>query len=742
MPSRLCLFLFLGLTAFAADEMATSAKLIADHETIAKGEAFQIGLALTMNDHWHTYWENPGSSGLPTTLEIEPVEGLEVGNLQFPLPKRFQDDIGMVTYGYDDRALLIAKAKYSGNAKTLTIKAKASWLECKEICVPGDAELTLTVAVGEAKPAHDDAFQKANAAIPIVYGEEAPFTYQSSFQFKGDAWHGQVLISPREGIDLPIQPNAVKYFPLAIGQMDADLAEYQVSKDGNGYKLDLRYEAYVETPGADTAIAGVVQVPTTNGNHIARLPLYPTAPTANAIETNAPEKAKEGSLDYGLWIILLFGFLGGIILNLMPCVLPVLSLKIFGIIKDAEMTPRLRIQHAWIVTLGISISFLVFSLFFIFSKAAGQQLGIGFQFQDPLFVIFMSALIFVMALSFLGVFHLEPPATNNLYELTQRHGWQGAFFQGALMTVLSTPCTAPLLGTAYGWALSQSPWIILLTFQVIALGLAFPYLLLCHSPKLMGLLPKPGNWMNHFKIGLGFILMATLIWLFSILWELTGPSGLIGTMALLLGLAVACYIFGQTFFSESRRKGLVWVVLVSAVTVYFSMFRLFDIQQPFLAKEKAQEYLRLAFLSEATHGGDVITALENRKTTPEEIAWIPYSKDNLAHFRNKGRIVFMDFTAAWCATCKANEKIFIDTRTIRTAFAEKDVITIKVDYTDRSDEITAMLGSFDRAGVPLYLFYPGNNDAIVLPEAINKTMLLDALDEAIQVNTQKTQLME
>jgi len=742
MLSRFSLFFLLGLTLFASDEMATSAKLIADHESIAKGTPFQIGLAMTMDDHWHTYWENPGSSGLPTTLDIEPVEGLEVGKLKFPLPKRFEDEIGMVTYGYDDRVLLVADAVYQGPEKTLTIKAKANWLECKEICVPGDATLSMTLQVGTAKPSNGEAFKSANASIPKIYGGQAPFTYESSFKFKGESWEGTIRISPRPGQSLPILPEKIKYFPLGIGQMDADLAEYKVQKDGQGYRLDLRYDAYIEAPTADTTISGVIQLPTNNGNYIARLPLYPSKTVTEPAETTAPDNNKEGGLDYGLWIILLFGFIGGVILNLMPCVLPVLSLKVFSIIKDAEMTSKMRIQHAWIVTLGICVSFLVFSLFFIFSKAAGQQLGIGFQFQDPLFVIFMSALIFVMALSFLGVFHLEPPASNNLYELTQRHGWQGAFFQGALMTVLSTPCTAPLLGTAYAWALSQSSLIILLTFQVIALGLAFPYLALCHSPKLMSLLPKPGNWMVHFKIGLGFLLMATLIWLFTILWELTGPSGMIGTMALLLGLAVACYIFGQTFFSESRRKGLVWAGLITIATVYFSMFRLFDIQQPFLAKQKEQDYLRLTFLSEASNGEDVLTALENRQTTAEEIAWIPYTKDNLAHFRNKGRIVFLDFTAAWCATCKANEKIFIDTKTVRTAFADKDVVTIKVDYTDRSDEITALLSDFDRAGVPLYLFYPGNNEAIVLPEAINKTMLLDALDEAIQINTQKTHLTE
>ena len=735
----LILMLFLSSPLFA-DDLATSTKLIANRETIAKGESFLIGLEMIMDDHWHTYWENPGSSGLPTTIEFEPVAGLELGTLQFPLPKRFEDEYNMVTFGYDEKVLLILEAVYRGDASEITLKGKANWLECKQVCIPGEAEVSLALKVGTQKAANQALFQTFSSKIPTSYSDQSPFTYTSQFAFKGEKWHGTVTLTPKEGHTFSSEPDDVTFLPLAVGELEAELTGYKVAKKGQGYTLDLEYSSYVDAVSPETLINGIVQLATSTGSHIVRIPLYPIGGGSTNQATTAPTEGKKSGLDYGIWMILLFGFLGGIILNLMPCVLPVLSLKVFNIIQDANMSPGKRIQHAWIVTAGIAVSFLVLSLFFIFSQAAGEKLGIGFQFQNPLFVISISALIFVMALSFFGVFHLEPPASNDLYALTQRHGWQGAFFQGALMTILSTPCTAPLLGTAYAWALAQTPFIIFLTFQVIAFGLAFPYLVLCHSPKLMRLLPKPGNWMNHFKIGLGFLLMATLIWLFSILWELTGSSGLIGTMALMLGLACAAYIFGQTFFSEKRMKGLIWTALVTLAAVYISMFRLYDIQHPFDAKKKHDNYLRLAFLSEA--GGEasqnVFSALEQQKTTSEEIAWVPYSKNNVEYFRNQGRIVFLDFTAAWCATCKTNEKIFIDTKSIRTVFADKDVVTIKVDYTDKSDEITTLLNDFDRAGVPLYLFYPGTLDAIVLPEVINKSMLLNAVDEAEQLLSQKT----
>lgn len=741
MIRSLMLIFFLSTSIFAED-LATTAKLLANRETIAKGQPFLLGLELTMDDHWHTYWENPGSSGLPTTLEFEPIEGLKLGELQFPLPKKFEDDYNMVTFGYDDQVLLLLEATYTGNAKTLELKGKANWLECKEICVPGEASVSLRLAVGTAKPTNEAIFKKYASHIPTDYDANSPFTYTSQFSLEGETWTGSVKLKPKQGQSFATPANEVVFFPLGVGEMEAELSSYKVSKQGEDYQLDLAYSAFVDAPTDATRLSGILKFATNSGAQIVRVPFYPSN---NKVTTQTPAgstESKEGGLDYGLWMILLFGFIGGIILNLMPCVLPVLSLKVFNIIQDANMSPGKRIQHAWIVTAGIAVSFLVLSLFFIFSQAAGEKLGIGFQFQNPLFVISISALIFVMALSFFGVFHMEPPASNNLYELTQKHGWQGAFFQGALMTVLSTPCTAPLLGTAYAWALAQTPFIILITFQFIAFGLAFPYLVLCHSPKLMALLPKPGNWMNHFKIALGFLLMATLIWLFSILWELTGSTGLMGTMALMLGLSVAAYIFGQTFFSAKRLKGLLWTGLVTIATVYISMFRLYDIQNPFEAKEKHDNYLRLAFLSEAGNetNQSLFSTLEQQQTTADEIAWIPYSKENVAYFRNQGRIVFLDFTAAWCATCKTNEKVIIDTKSIRTLFAEKEVVTIKVDYTDKDDDITQLLNDYNRAGVPLYLFFPGDQNAIVLPEVINKTMLVDAVTEAELALSQKTSL--
>ncbi len=501
-------------------------------------------------------------------------------------------------------------------------------------------------------------------------------------------------------------------------------------EDGN-YIFDLYYEAFEENLPQDFALGGVLKLTTQSGVYAARLPLYPEPVSSGSAEggSAAPAASKGGGL---FWLMLLFAFLGGMILNLMPCVLPVLSLKVFSLIKDAGESARRRVQLAWVYTLGILTSFLALSLFFVAAKAAGGELGVGFQFQSPGFVVGISALIFVMALSFFGVFHFGSPNSQKLNELSMKSGYQGAFFNGILMTLLSTPCSAPFLGAAYGWALTQSNTVILLAFQVVAFGLAAPYLLLCYAPRLLKLLPKPGNWMNHFKVIMGFLLMATVVWLFSILTELTGRAGSVGLLTLLVGLGLAAWIYGQSAQLAAKGKGIVLTVAAAALACYLGLFKLWDIREPFADKLAVLENQRLEILSsqDAKGASNIIEELEAKVNSAEKTAWLPYSPTNLAHFRKQGRMVFLDFTAAWCLTCKANEKLVLDTKKIRTLFANEGIVAMKADYTHKDDHLTQILKSYQRASVPMYLVYPGQEDAILLPEVITKAIVIDAVEKA------------
>ncbi len=739
-----CFLLLASLPLSASTHV--DAKLLVDCAEVAVDQPFQLGVQLNMRDHWHTYWESPGFAGLPTKLILEPVDGLTVSALQFPIPKRFVDEAGYVTYGYDDETLLIASARYTGNAREITLKGLVKWLECKESCIPGEQKVSLKLKIGEAKAVASPLFEKYVPRVPRP--PTGDFGYAVDWTFGEETWQARVTFDAATTQALGATPDKIAFFPLFTDEVQHN--EIKAKQDGDRLVVDLDFGSFDAKPGAPQ-LSGVFDFGAAAAP--VRLQLYPEAQvsTGTAISaestgtTAADTTAPAGdALDHSFWSILLFAFLGGIILNLMPCVLPVLSLKVFAVVKEAGENHWHRIKLGWVYTFGIMICFLVFSLFFVVAKSAGNEIGVGFQFQNPLFVIGMTALIFVFSLSFLGVYEISAPDAGALYGLSNQKGATGAFFQGALMTLLSTPCTAPMLGTAYAWALTQNAFIIIVVFQVIAFGLAFPYLALCYMPGLVKLLPKPGPWMLTFKVLLGFLMMSTAVWLFSVLMDLTGPDGVIGTMALLVGLGYAAWIFGQTWFTERRRGGLVAAALVTAGAVYLGMFSLFDIRYPKEGETRRLEELRLQIKAElqaeqAESGGAeaYFQEIEQRFSSPRELAWIPYSETGLAHLRQTNRIVFVDFTAAWCLTCKANEKLVIDRAEVRQVIAEQQIYTVKVDYTNKDDHITQMLTSFNRAGVPLYVVYPGQGDPIVLPETLTQKMLLDAFEDArVQVTQQ------
>jgi thiol:disulfide interchange protein DsbD len=725
-------FLLTGLTllfvnASLVAQSHVDAQLISSHKRIEVGKPFKLGIHLKMSDHWHTYWENPGSSGLPTVVKWEKPEGLTIGPIEYSMGKKFVDDAGYVTYGYDDEALLIASAVLEKELPELNLKGKVSWLECSGMCIPGDAVVSLKIGVGAMVESKENAlFDKYEKLIPVSFNEDAPFGYQTSYDFKEDQWKGVLTIFPAKGHQIEL----INFTPGRDEHSEMKTAQLQ------GSVFKLTYEPFTEINKSELKLYGILEIKESGKTRYFRLPLYPEIIFTQKAESSTPPthiSDKEENAK-GFLYVLLIGFLGGLILNLMPCVLPVLSLKVFSIIKEAGESAARRIQFGWMYALGIMFSFAVLAGFLIVAKAAGEGLGIGFQFQNPGFVIGMVVLIFVMALSFVGVFEFSAPQSEKIQGLAKKTGLMGAFYQGMLMTILSTPCTAPGLGAAYGWAVTADTWQILLIFEAIALGLATPYLILCYSPKLLKFLPKPGVWMDYFKVIMGFLLFATVIWLLNTLMNLSGETAITGTLILLLFIACAAWIHGKTYFMGPKTKGIVINILLILAGIYLGLFKFFDINHPTEAKTEYEETLRLTFLSDLQQkpgGGDLlIKELESRKTTRDKIAWIPYSPRALTHFRDQGKIVFLDFTAEWCATCKVNEKLVIDTQTIRNAFVEDQVITMKVDFTDRNEEILQFMHSFDRAGVPIYVIYPGTRDPVLLPETITSGMVLDGLANA------------
>ncbi|MCB1050705.1 MAG: thioredoxin family protein [Acidobacteria bacterium] len=719
------LWLFFSLSVWAMGPSHVDVQLLSNASPIAKGQPFWLGIQLTMREHWHTYWENPGSSGLPTTVEWQPVEGLQIGALQFPIPQKFVDDAGFITYGYDNQVLLLAKAVYSGDANSLSIQGKVDWLECKELCIPGSAPVQLNLTIGEVSLQNEKLFSETLQKVPVDWSPDAPFAYDFAIQYGADQWKGQLQLQAKQG-DISANP---QLFPGL--NPHAELTSIQWNPAGKGLTGNLTFNAWDEKPADDFVHTAVLVWESADGTQPYRLVLAPTKKQAAApIAPDSGTPAKSGLL-----FILLIAFIGGLILNLMPCVLPVLSLKILSFIKEAGSHQGRRMVLSLAYTVGILVCMEVLAVTIMITK-----MGVGGQFSLPGFNLGMAVLLLVMSLSFFNVFEFGTPNVGGLSQLNRKSGLQGAFFQGVLMTILSTPCSAPFLGTAYAWTLTATNFEVILVFFMIGLGLAAPYVVLTSLPSLMKFMPKPGPWMETFKTFMGFPLLATVVWLLSILAAQTGRSGLIGVMTFLLFVALAVWLFGQGQKAERKMGTWLAAALILGFGTWFSLFKLWDIRNPMADLNREKEEIYLSFLAERGGSEDVMALLESKKTTNEELAWIPYSADALKHFRAKGRLVFMDFTAEWCATCKANEKFVVDTETIRAAFTKYDVVTMKVDYTNQPAEITELLKSFNRAGVPLYLFYPGEGQALVLPETITQRMVLDALENAQAALTQRTRL--
>lgn len=646
------------------------ASLISSVTAIEPGRPFDVGLLLEMEEGWHTYWEYSGDAGLPTRIAWTLPEGFVAGPIQWPAPEAKLEPGDIQTYAYGGRVVLITTlAVPAGLAEgeNVTIRARASWLVCKEICIPGSAELELTLPVSAAsQPANEADFEAFRRQLPSA--EPPPYTLE---------WK-------REGGDLLLR----------VGGLPAGVSPELFPLPGEGQAVGHP----VSTPPDAVRIAvnggfrGVLVV----GEGRDRRAWYVQSPPAG--EATAVREAPAGP---GLWAALFYGFLGGLILNLMPCVLPVISLKIFGFIRQAGEAPARIFAHGLAFAAGIFLWFLGLGALIIALKAGGTEVTWAFQFQNPWFNIVIGTVVFVFALNLAGVFEFVLPgrAATAMENTGSGEGLSASFFQGIFATLLATPCTAPFLGTALGFAFSQPAGVILAMFGSIAAGMAFPYVLLSARPGWMRFLPRPGAWMEKLKQFMAFPLLATLVWLFSILGGQRGTGAVIGFSAFLVAVGFLCWVYGS-FFGPLGRGRFRFLLLAVAVLL--------------------TAWAGAGFLARS------VDAAPTR--SDDEIDWIPFSAAELSRLRGEDRPVFVDFTADWCITCKFNERTAINTPAVRALLREKDVAPVMADWTNANPEITAALREFGRVGVPFYVLYPaGGGEPVVLPELLTESIVLDAL---------------
>lgn len=639
--------------------------LISDSKKIVPGKPFRLGVELNMEPGWHTYYKHSGEAGMPSKIEWQLPEGFKASDLKWEKPHKFNDS-GIVTFGYADYTLISAEIQPPATLKEgdkIDIKAKVKWLSCKDICVPGSAmvQISLPVAAAGASP------ELINAAKFAKSNFDGP-----TDGIKEDGGHG-------------------------ASKSDAGGPGSPGGPDGG--------------EPASTSTGTTAGAPETTPDSKAAASATGTGDVLSA------EYKIEGSDDgkSGLLAYLGFAFIGGFILNFMPCVLPVISIKVFSLIQQAGDDSKRIFQQGITFMLGILLSFLSLGGLVIAIQGAGQKIGWGFQFQYPIFVFAMACIVTLFALSMFGVFLVNVTAgQQQIDKLASSEGLTGTFFKGVLATVLSTPCTAPFLGTALGFAFAQPWWEILTVFFVIGLGMSSPYLVLALRPDWMKFLPKPGTWMERFKESMGFLLIATSVWLIWVLANQVGIDAGMAAVGFLVCLSLAAWIVGSflDLTSTLKRRIVVWAVALTTVCGGYFAFL-----QPFPALLSTNAAMAKAASGSRDNG---------------EIKWVDFSLNELANQQKADRTIFIDFTADWCLTCKANEKTVINTAPVIEKLKALDAVPMKADWTAQDPDIFKLLQKFGRSGVPAYVIYPAGkpNNPILLPEVITQAIVIEGLEKA------------
>jgi thiol:disulfide interchange protein DsbD len=657
------------------------ASLLADVNAIVPGKPFTAGLLLHMVPNWHTYWKFPGDAGIPTEIKWSLPPGWKIGEIQWPIPLRLDEPGDIQIYGYHDEVLLLQEITPPASLTDATVKlsAEANWLVCEKICIPGSAKLQLDLPVaGQNAPANEEIFSRSRRSLPQNWPDKT--VARGAWQRSGSEL--------RLTVESPALANypAAEFFP--VPEANVVVGHPRTTRDSQSR---ITFHVPIETADKNvSALNGIIAF----------------GQNEKGAARNAWLAASIPSLSEDIWKFLLFGFLGGFILNLMPCVLPVISLKIFGFIQHAGQSRRRILRSGLAFIAGIFAWFVGLALLLILLKSIGREITWAFQFTNPYFVVGMSAVVLVFALNLFGVFEISLPQSANrgLLGWTAQEGDAGSFFQGVFATVLATPCTAPFLGTALGFAFTQSGWMILLMFVAVAAGMSSPYLLLSAQPAWLRLLPKPGPWMERVKQLMGFFLLATLLFLLWVLGAERGVEAIIWTSCFLLALSLACWMKGAFIVpTASATARFITLVLVLVLVLGSAWYFIGE-------KFRATKLISAAAVTD----GD----------------WQPFTPQRLQSELEQGRAVFVDFTAAWCLTCKFNEASVLETSAVRDAFRRHGVVKIKADWTNADPEITKILKQFGRPGVPMYVLYPAGKNAepFLFPELLTQSMILDKLE--------------
>jgi thiol:disulfide interchange protein len=699
-PRRVCqFFLFVALLASAAraTESPVQASLVAADTSIQPGHGFTVALHLEHAPHWHTYWINAGT-GYPTSLDWKLPDGFKAGPIQWPVPVVLHDHLGNITgNGYEGELFLPVEIMPPATLKpgdTITLRAQAGWLMCQDVCMPGKAEVALTLPISADPP------------------QPSEWAAQIAAQPRPQPPAGWNVTAVRDGktIRLDLIPSDIAPHELNAPHFFADDGFIQYDQPQTVRTLDNGYELTLpisESADATTArLTGVLATENPRAGLQIEVPITTTDVGANP-KSQTPNAKESGSSQLpttnyqlpttgsdSLVGTLAFAFIGGLILNLMPCVFPVLGIKILGFVNQAGHERGKVVGHGLVFTAGVLLSFWTLAGVLAVLRAGGDQLGWGFQLQSPAFVFGLTAVMLVFALNMSGVFEFGLAATGVGAGLQRKSGYAGSFFTGVLATVVATPCSAPFLAPALGAALALSAIQGFAVFTAIALGLSTPYLLLSIFPGAVKILPRPGAWMETFKQFMAFPLYATVGYLVWVLAGQVGESGLLTAIFALVVMALGAWCYGR-WHTPGASAGRARFGLIAG----------------------------LALLGFGAWLG------WPRPPAPADLTWEPWSAERVAQLRAENRIIYVDFTARWCATCQANKRFVFHDATVLKTFRDEKIATLRGDWTNADPLITAELAKYHRSAVPFNLVYlPGRPEPETLPELLTPGIVLQAVD--------------
>ena len=731
-------------TSSSADAPHVHVQLVVPESSLTPGKPARAALYFKINDGWHIYWKNPGDAGLPPNIKWTLPAGVTAGPLQFPAPKRLPLP-PLMDFGYENEALFpfkldVAPSVQPGQA---VLHAKVDWLVCQSSCIPGKAELEVVrpISAGSASAVQpdDDLYKRLDRRI-----QKLPVGAKPVFQPTKTGFRLSVSTGKKE--------SQAQFFPADQNILD-NPAPQKLEPTPTGLILDLKKDStltaapaqlngvlelsggrayeFSAVPGAIASVAlNQTAAATTEAAATTTQAAEATSQAANAATSAAQATSAAASVaslnsahtqhpsSIGLFQAIALAFLGGLILNLMPCVFPVLFLKGLSLVHSGNEERHQLRTHGFVYTAGILASFWALVALLLGLRAAGATLGWGFQFQSPIFLSLMAALLFFLGLSLAGQFEIGLTLTSAGGSLAQKQGYTGSFFTGVLAVVVATPCTAPFMGAALGYALAQSAAVTFAVFTALALGLAAPYLALTLQPAWTRLLPRPGVWMEVLKQAVAIPIFATVIWLAWVLAGSYGASLLAALLASFLLLAVAGWFLGRW---PAKRWSTTIAALIIAGVIAISA----------LAPEKLETTAPTLTFEDAA----ALATLPSMQT-----GWQPWSPSAVARAQAAGRPVLVDFTAKWCLSCQVNERVALTQPEVQQALEASHVALFKADWTRHDEAITQTLAGLGRSGVPAYALYtPGQSQPELLPEVLTPGIILDAVGKLPKTTAAKAQ---